>query len=204
MARRTQADMQKTRVTLLQTARKVFTAHGFNATSMDDLTAQAGLTRGALYHHFGDKKSLFQAVIIEIDQEMDQRLQQITAQHTDPWQGFLQRCIHFLEMALEPEIQRLILEDARAVLGQQSLDAQQYCISSIENILTTLMKQQIIKHMDCTALARFIHGSLNEAAFWIAQSQDGQQTLAQSIDVLTQLLIGLRLDQTASASRASK
>lgn len=56
MVRRTRAEMEETRATLLATARKVFCEYGYAETSMDDLTAQAGLTRGALYHHFGDKK----------------------------------------------------------------------------------------------------------------------------------------------------
>lgn len=59
MARRTRAEMEETRLLLLQTARKVFCEQGYAEASMDDLTAQAGLTRGALYHHFGDKKDCY-------------------------------------------------------------------------------------------------------------------------------------------------
>lgn len=77
MVRRTRAEMEETRATLLATARRVFSEHGYAATSMDDLTAQAGLTRGALYHHFGDKKGLLAAVVAQLDAETDVRLQAI-------------------------------------------------------------------------------------------------------------------------------
>ena len=66
MARRTRAEMEETRATLLATARTFFADRGYADTSMDELTAQAGLTRGALYHHFGDKKGLLAAVVDRI------------------------------------------------------------------------------------------------------------------------------------------
>ena len=126
MVRRTRAEMEETRATLLATARKVFSERGYADTSMDDLTAQASLTRGALYHHFGDKKGLLAAVVEQIDAEMDARLQAISDAAQDPWEGFCQRCRAYLEMALEPDIQRIVLRDARAVLGGASPDAQRH------------------------------------------------------------------------------
>lgn len=112
MARRTRAEMQETRAALLATARKVFSERGYAETSMDDLTAQAGLTRGALYHHFGDKKGLLAAVVEQIDAEMDARLQAISDTAASAWEGFATRCRAYLEMALETDIQRLVLRDA--------------------------------------------------------------------------------------------
>src|SRR5471032_1250325 len=112
MVRRTRAEMEETRATLLATARKVLSERGYADTSMDDLTAQAGLTRGALYHHFGDKKGLLTAVVEQIDAETDDRLQAISDSAGDPWEGFSSRCRAYLEMALEPEIQRIVLRDA--------------------------------------------------------------------------------------------
>ena len=75
MVRRTRAAMQETRALLLATARQMFSEQGFAHASMDDLTARAGLTRGALYHHFGDKKGLLAAVVAQLDAETDARLQ---------------------------------------------------------------------------------------------------------------------------------
>ncbi|RIA35977.1 TetR family transcriptional regulator [Ectopseudomonas oleovorans] len=194
MARRTRAEMEETRALLLATARKVFTERGYADTSMDDLTAQAGLTRGALYHHFGDKKGLLAAVVQQIDAEMDTRLQAISDNADDPWQGFRGRCQAYLEMALEPDIQRIVLRDARAVLGGASPQAQRQCVESMQRLIDELMRRGIVTKAEPQALAALIYGSLEEATLWIAASDDGQTRLAQSIAALELLLRGLLLN----------
>jgi AcrR family transcriptional regulator len=192
MARRTRADMEATRASLLATARKVFCETGYAATSMDELTAQAGLTRGALYHHFGDKKGLLAAVVEQIDAEMDERLQAIARNAQDPWGGFHQRCHAYLEMALEPEYQRIVLRDAKAVLGGASPESQRYCVTSMQSQLEALIAQGLVAQVPPQALASMIYGSLAEAAFWIADGENGSARLAQSAAALELLLQGLR------------
>ena len=191
MVRRTRAEMQATRASLLATARKVLAEHGYADTSMDDLTAQAGLTRGALYHHFGDKKGLLAAVVAQIDDEMDARLQAISDGAEDAWQGFCQRCHAYLQMALEPEIQRIVLRDARAVLGGASPDSQRHCLQSMQGLIAALMAQGTVTPADPQALASLIYGSLAEAAFWIAEGANGAARLAQAAVALDLLLRGL-------------
>lgn len=191
MVRRTRAAMEETRASLLATARQVFSEHGYAATSMDDLTAQADLTRGALYHHFGDKRGLLAAVVAQIDNEMDLRLQAISDHAAAPWDGFCLRCHAYLEMALEPEIQRIVLRDARAVLGGTSPASQRHCIASLDALIQQLMDQGVIVAADPTALASLIQGALAEAAFWIAEGEDGLVRLARSKEALTLLLRGL-------------
>ncbi|UAY93687.1 TetR family transcriptional regulator [Pectobacterium polaris] len=191
MVRRTRAEMEETRATLLATARKVFSERGYADTSMDDLTAQASLTRGALYHHFGDKKGLLAAVVEQIDAEMDERLQVISDTAEDAWDGFRRRCRAYLEMALEPEIQRIVLRDARAVLGGASPDSQRHCVESMQRLINNLIRQGVVADADPQALASLIYGSLAEAAFWIADGEDGNARLAQGVAALELLLRGL-------------
>ncbi|MFJ5436028.1 TetR/AcrR family transcriptional regulator [Pectobacterium sp. CHL-2024] len=191
MVRRTRAEMEETRATLLATARKVFSERGYADTSMDDLTAQASLTRGALYHHFGDKKGLLAAVVEQIDAEMDERLQVISDTADDAWDGFRHRCRAYLEMALEPEIQRIVLRDARAVLGGASPDSQRHCVESMQRLIDNLIRQGVVADADPQALASLIYGSLAEAAFWIADGEDGNARLAQGVAALELLLRGL-------------
>ena len=191
MVRRTRADMEETRALLLATARKVFSERGYADTSMDELTAQAGLTRGALYHHFGDKKGLLLAVVAQIDAEMDERLQTISDSADDRWQGFRSRCRAYLEMALEPEIVRIVLRDARAVLGGASPDSQRQCIESMQRLIAELIAQGIVADACPRALASLIYGSLAEAAFWIAEGDDGNTRLTSGVAALELLLRGL-------------
>jgi len=190
MARRTRAEMEETRAMLLATARKVFSECGYADTSMDDLTAQAGLTRGALYHHFGDKRGLLAAVVEQIDAEMDARLQAISNNAADAWEGFRERCQAYLEMALEPEIQRLVLRDARSVLGGASPEAQRHCIESMQRLIEDLIEQGVVAEADAEALASLIYGSLSEAAFWIAERESSKR-LERGISALDILLRGL-------------
>ncbi|MEX5503380.1 TetR family transcriptional regulator [Pseudomonas putida] len=197
MVRRTRAAMEETRATLLETARKVFSERGYADTSMDDLTAQAGLTRGALYHHFGDKKGLLAAVVAQLDAEMDERLCAISDSAKDGWGGFRRRCHAFLEMALEPQIQRIVLRDARAVLGGGSPEAQQHCVESMRQLIHQLMVQGVVVEADAQALASLIYGSLAEAAAWIAEAEDGTARLAQASMALDLLLRGVLKNQVA-------
>ncbi|WEI24366.1 TetR/AcrR family transcriptional regulator [Acinetobacter bereziniae] len=171
MVRRTRAEMEETRAALIAMARIVFSEKGYAETSMDDLTAQAGFTRGALYHHFGDKKGLLAAVVKQIDSEMDHQLQFISDHAENAWLGFSQRCHRYLDMVLEPEFQRIVLRDARAVLGGSSLESQKDCIDSMQELIEKLLQENVIEPVDPQAIASLIYGSLTEAAFWIAEGE---------------------------------
>lgn len=191
MVRRTRAAMQETRALLLATARQMFSELGYAHTSMDDLTARAGLTRGALYHHFGDKKGLLAAVVEQLDAEMDERLRAITDTAENAWDGFRQRCRAYLEMALEPEIQRIVLRDARAVLGGGSPEAQRHCIESMRQLIENLVLQGVFVRAQAQALAALIYGSLAEATVWIAEAENGDTRLAQASQAFDLLLRGV-------------
>ncbi|MFK3644372.1 TetR/AcrR family transcriptional regulator [Pseudomonas protegens] len=184
------AMIEQTRARLIASARQAFARLGYAKTSMDDLTAEAGLTRGALYHHFGDKQGLLAAVVEQIDSEMDERLEAISAAASDPWQGFAQRCRAYLEMAQEAEIRRIVLQDARAVLGQRQ-PAEEHCIDSLSRRLQALVEAGLITPAPSQALARLINGSLVDAALWIAAEQP-EQRLQQALQALELLLRGLQ------------
>jgi len=109
--------MAENRAKLLSAARKAFAEKGFAAAAMDELTAEAGLTRGALYHNFGDKRGLLAAVVDQIDAGMAARAQQAAARAANPCEGLLAEGAAYIEMALDPEGQRIVLLDGRAVLG---------------------------------------------------------------------------------------
>lgn len=185
------AMIEQTRAKLTASARQAFARLGYAKTSMDDLTAEAGLTRGALYHHFGDKQGLLAAVVEQIDSEMDERLDAISAAASDPWQGFAQRCRAYLEMAQEAEIRRIVLQDARAVLGQRQ-PAEEHCIDSLSRRLQALIEAGLITPAPSQALARLINGSLVDAALWIAAAEQPGQRLQQALQALELLLRGLQ------------
>lgn len=202
MARKARTEMiEETRKKLVATARQQFGRVGYADTVMDELTAQAGMTRGALYHHFGDKKGLFLAVAQEIDAEMDARLVDISAHAPDNWSAFKGRCRAYLEMTMEPEVQRILLRDSPSVLGAEYLQAGKLqCVASMTRMLKTLMEEKHIAPTSPEVLAHLINGGLMDAAFWIANRPEDKQALAQALDGVELLLNGLKPLRTPTTS----
>lgn len=193
---RARAEMiEATRARLIASARRAFASQGYANTSMDDFTAQAGLTRGALYHHFGDKKGLLAAVVAQLDSEMDERLQRISEQAAEPWSGFCERCRAYLRMAQDPEVQRIVLQDAPAVLGDTG--GQHHCVESLRQLLEALMQAGLIPQAPSQALAQMINGSLVSSALWIARDDHPGTRLEEALQSLELLLRGLSLKPSA-------
>jgi AcrR family transcriptional regulator len=184
----------ETRAKLVAAARQAFGTVGYAQASMDDFTASAGLTRGALYHHFGDKKGLLEAVIAELDTEMTERMRVVAAKERDPWRRFVVECTVYVEMARDPEIRRIVHCDAPAVLGDPWQSAQQNgCIASMTECLTKLSEDGVIVEVDVEAVARLINGASLSAAQWIASSDDPAATTEKAVKALEALLEGLRV-----------
>jgi len=183
----------ETRSKLIKAAREAFATKGFAESSMDELTAQAGLTRGALYHHFGDKKGLLQAVVSQIDEEMTERLAAIIERASSTWDGFIDESIAYINMALEPEIQRIMLLDGPAVLGDPSQWPGQTtsCIRSTQRSLEKLIDEGIVHPIDPLAAARLVNGALLGAAMWIASAEDPPATSRKAIEAFQALVTGL-------------
>ncbi|MCY9761807.1 TetR/AcrR family transcriptional regulator [Paenibacillus alvei] len=195
MVRKARKEMiEETRRKLLEAAREAFGTIGYANTSMDELTASVGLTRGALYHHFGDKKGLLAAVVEEIDLEMDNRLHDISEAAATTWEGFVGRCRAYIEMAIEPEIQRIVLRDAPSVLGNGfTHPSHSQCLTTMASMLQQFMDEGIIAVTDNHALARMLNGGLVNTAFWLANTPDTEKELAVALHSLEVVLGGLRM-----------
>lgn len=196
--RRTRSEMmEETRAKLIAAARKAFAEKGFAEASMDELTADVGLTRGALYHNFGDKKGLLAAVVTTIDTEMAQRAHQavILSGATNIWDQMVAEGLAYIELALDPEIQRIVLRDGPAYLGDPSLwPSQNSCLEATRNKLTSLINDGIVKRMDPEAGARLVNGAALNAALWVAASDQPNEILPKAKEALQYLLSGFLKD----------
>lgn len=192
VAKRRAEMVEETRAKLIRAARTAFAAKGYAAASMDDLTAEAGLTRGALYHNFGDKKGLLQAVIDQIDAEMLARMRAARGQADTAWDGFLNEGVAYIEMSLEPEIQRIMLLDGPAVLGDPSQwPNQTACLRTTTQAIQRLIDDGTVKPVDAEAAARLINGAALNAALWIAAADDPHAVLTKAVEAFRQLAAGL-------------
>ncbi|KFC66665.1 Transcriptional regulator, TetR family [Devosia sp. LC5] len=193
MTRRTRSEMiVETRAKLIAAGRQAFATLGYAEASMDDFTAAAGLTRGALYHHFGDKKGLFEAVVNQIDGEMNERLKARAAAAPSRWESFVEEGIGYIEMALEPEIGRILLRDGPAVLGDPaSWPSANGCIMTMKASLDALLADGVIRDIDTEATARMVTGASCYAAQWIANAEDPVTISKRATEAYRQLIEGL-------------
>ncbi|MEH4800066.1 TetR/AcrR family transcriptional regulator [Atlantibacter hermannii] len=198
-AKRRVETMEENRAKLIAAARKAFAEKGFAAASMDDITASVGLTRGALYHNFGDKKGLLAAVVAQIDGDMAQRAREMAVSAGDEWERLLAEGIAYINMALDEEVRRIVLLDGPAFLGDPAQwPSQNNCLESTRQCISAMLERGIIQPVDVDAAASLLNGAALNAAQWVAASSNPQQALPRVIEVFTLMVNGL-LNRAAKA-----
>ncbi len=191
MPRTQQERSQTTTSDLLAAARELFAADGYARTSLDDVVARAGLTKGALYHHFKGKKELFEAVFEREQARIDELIGQAWHAEEDRWSGFHAGCRAYFEACLDPGVQRITLIDGPAVLGADRLREieARHTVAQLRMGLESAMREGIIAQRPLEPLVQMLNGAISEAAMLVVRSED--QRLVTS-EVLAEL--GLMLD----------
>ncbi|URI07328.1 TetR family transcriptional regulator [Aquincola tertiaricarbonis] len=185
---------QATTDRLIVVAHRAFAEHGFADVSLDALAAEAGVTRGALHHHFGNKAGLFEAVLRRIDAEIGGEIQAVWEATPDDWEGF-RACFHaYLDAVLRPDRSRILFQDAPAVLGMKAVDIlMESGFGDMLAELQGLIDRRRISTPDAEALAHLLNGATINLAFWAAEGPSTERrrerahaTLASVLDGLTQ------------------
>jgi AcrR family transcriptional regulator len=194
--RRTQADRSAaTRGALIAAARRLFAERGYAAVGTPEVAAAAGVTRGALYHQFADKADLFLAVYELVEQEIAERIGELVAAAgaTDPVEALTAGAEAFLDACAEPEIQRIVLIEAPAVLGWDTWRAVglKYGLGLTEAILRAAIDAGRIAEQPVRPLAHVLIGALDEAALYVARAEDPVAAREQMSAVLGRLVRGL-------------
>ena len=175
--RRTQAQRsEETRDALIGAARKLFTERGYEAVGTEEIVQAAGVTRGALYHHFGDKASLLQAVYERIEAESTERVARIVlgSELHSPLEAMKAGVEAFLDECAKPELRQIALHDAPAVLGWErwrEIGAANG-LGLIEASLAAAIEAEEIRPIPVQSLAHLLLGALDEAAMLIARTED--------------------------------
>lgn len=179
---------------LLAVARTRFAEHGYAGTATEELVQAAGVTRGALYHHFENKEGLFRAVLEQVHAEVGERVGAAADAQCDAWQALVAGCRAFLSAANDPAIQRIMLIDGPAVLGWskwRDMDAE-HSLHLLRDHLALLADQGMLRTRRTEPLAHLLSGAMNELALWIAHPGGTDDALAQAIAALEETLDGLR------------
>ena len=174
---------------LVATARHAFAAQGFAHVSLDALAAEAGVTRGALHHHFKNKSGLFEAVFRTVEAEISIELDRIYEAEPDPWRG-LTACYHaYLDLALRPENARILFRDAPAVMGARAMDIlMESGFAIIVEDLAALIAEGRLRPLDPVATAHLLNGAVMAQALWLAGCEGGteaQRAAAHAVLVAT-------------------
>jgi AcrR family transcriptional regulator len=173
--RRTQAERRAaTRTALIAAARALFAERGYAAVGTEEIVRRAGVTRGALYHHFPAKPDLFRAVYERVEQELTERIVTEVPLVGDPVAVLRDGTAVFLDACLEPEVQRIALLDAPAVLGYEAWReiGERYGLGLIQAALQRAVDVGAIPAQPVRPLARVLLGALDEAALFIARADD--------------------------------
>jgi AcrR family transcriptional regulator len=185
---------QATRGALLDVARGLFTERGYASVSTEEIVRAAGVTRGALYHHFRDKRDLFRAVFEAIEQEMAERVATAALADTDPWEQQRLATGAFLDNCLDPAVQRIALTDAPSVLGLAAWREieERHGLALVQMALQNLIDHDLIESQPVEPLAHLMLGAFTEAGLLIARAEDREATRAEVGESIQRLMAGLR------------
>ena len=196
---------RETQDRLIKAAKELFTTKGYADTAMEDLVAKAGMTRGALYHQYADKRDLFRAVFEAVEAELGQQLAMAVASETDPWLMLRAGARAFLASATEPGIRRIVLVDGPAVLGWEEwrrIDAQ-HSLGMVRMIFEANIAAGNIPPQPVEPLAHLIVGALNEAALAVAAAGDAAGARESFASSMEGVLDALRAMATDTPKRAA-
>jgi len=192
--KKSKADAHATMQNLLELARMHFTERGYAGASMEELVAEAKVTRGALYHHFSSKKGLFEAVLEAVQFRVGERVEAEASLSDDPWEQLLLGCRAFVTTAIEPEYRRILLIDGPAVLGWEAWRRfdEAHVMHHLREQLELLQDLGRLKPIPLDALTHFLSGALNESVLWISQHPDQPLHLEDTMAVISEVLDGLK------------
>jgi AcrR family transcriptional regulator len=192
---RTQAERrEETRGRLVAAGRELFAARGYDAVAAEEIVAAAGVTRGALYHHFDGKRGLFAATFEQVERELTERFPFEVLTGKDPFGALAAGVETFLDLSLDLEVQRITLIDGPAVLGWEEwheIEAR-YGLGLLEAALRSAMEAGQIRELPVEELAVTLLGALIEAALKLARSEEPDEARDRAAEVLRALLEGLR------------
>ena len=199
---------QHTRRSLLDAARTLFGERGYASTPVEDIVRLAGVTKGALYHHFSDKDDLFRAVVEDVKGDVTRVVGAAVLEAATGPSGLdplTRGCRAFIEAHLDPAVQRISILDVRSVLDattRRELDAR-YEVAVIRGALRHAMHRGVMDVQPLAPLAHLLAGALAEGCALLAEADNDSELREQIDTVLDRLLEGLRRGESSRSPGAA-
>jgi AcrR family transcriptional regulator len=185
-----------TKQTLLEVATDLFTEQGFRATSLDQITTGAKVTKGALYHHFSGKQAVFDAVFTAVQDDAAARISAVARTHDDPWLKAQAALRAFLDVVQEPAYQQVVMHDGPAVLGHERFREQEErsaygIVQEVVGAVLEASTSTLDEPMRAT-FSRIFFGAMTAAGESVSSAQDPAQAVARIEAAIGFILLGLR------------
>ena len=184
---------QATRRELVAIATRLFVAHGYHGTSIDAVLTEAGISRGALYHHFDGKDALFEAVLDQVEHDVAERVAKAARGIDDPVEALRAGCHAWLRLARDPTIRRVALTDAPSVVGWEKwreID-ERYAFGMLKATLGAVAAQGRTRQELVEVLGHMLLAALAEVALFIARAKDSKAAIRTGQSAVDELLDGL-------------
>ena len=183
-----------TRTALRAAARQLFTERGYAATSTTEIVERAGVTRGALYHHFAAKDELFRAVFEQLEGEVTKHVAQEALTSDDPLEQLRRGTRAYLDACIDPAVQRVVLLDGPSVLGWETWQEieQRYGYGLVLAGVEAAIAAGLISAQPVEPLAHVLFGALTEAGMVVARADEPRTARADMEAAMDRLLDGLR------------
>ncbi len=185
-----------TRRALIDVAQRLFTTQGYAGTSLDAIVAGADVTKGALYHHFGGKQAVFEAVFEKVEDDASTRIRKALRRSRDPWEKASAGLEEFLQVVQAPGYQRVVILEGPAVLGYERFRERQEGSSFglVQEIVRTVLSASTYEMSDdmVDTFSRIFFGAMSAAGESISESDDPKLAVARVEAALSFILAGLR------------
>jgi AcrR family transcriptional regulator len=191
---RREAEARATREALISAALELFTESGYAGVGTEEIVSRAKVTRGALYHHFADKRDLFRAVFERVEGDLMERIGATMEGAKDPYGLMISGMRAFLDACEEPAVKQISLTDAPAVLGWsewREID-NRHGLGLTRAALQGAVDAGVLRPIAVEPMAHLLVAALSEAAFVIAHSEQPRKARAEVEEALIQLVEGLR------------
>jgi AcrR family transcriptional regulator len=187
-----------TRTALSAAARQLFTERGYAATSTTEIVERAGVTRGALYHHFAAKEDLFRAVFEQLEGQVTEHVAKEALTSTDPLEQLRRGTRAYLDACIDPAVQRVVLLEGPSVLGWQTWQEveQRYGYGLVVAGVEAAIGAGLIAAQPVEPLAHVLFGALTEAGMVVARADDSDAARAEMEAAMDRLLDGLRASKS--------
>lgn len=182
-----------TRAALVLAARELFGAQGYVETSNDEIVARAGVTKGALYHHFKGKEDLFRVVFEQVQHEVtDKAVAEFLL--PDSWEALVRGCALWIDAHLDPSVRRIVLFDPRAVLGWEVVREieNRFGVVALRGALRKAMHAGVLEQRPLRPLALVLLGALREGCLYVADAPNPGGAKEDVTALITDMLSAFR------------